>query len=499
MQINVVDKSSVKKVLECEIPKETIVKELNNAYKELKNKADVKGFRKGKVPRKVLENKFSKDVHGDVVPKLIQQIFSKAIDDYDLKIISSPQMDPPELDPESAYCFDITIEVKPEIEDLEYEGMELNKTQYEVSDDEIEAQIQMIRKTMATKQAVTEERAVKEDDFVLIDYQGFLDDKPFEATPQIENFTMAIGTDSMPAEFSQKIVGVIPEQDLEIDVAYSDKGSDKELAGKTIAYKVKVKEIHEEVMPEDEHLVKELGKYENLDQVKDDIRSNLLQGYKQRVQHELSEQIFGQLLEKYEFEVPESLVEAELNGIIAEAEQAYMQNNTTLEDAGLSKESLRNDYKDVAEKQARRHLILAKLIEQENLEMTDEELEASFEQMAKGMNASVDAIKNYFNMDKNQLENYKHTQLEKKAVDLIIEKGKVSEKSPGKDEKSADAKKKVEKKKPAAKKAVAKKPAAKKETAKKETAKKPAAKKPAAKKVAAKKPAAKKTKKETDK
>ncbi|MCK5311143.1 MAG: trigger factor family protein, partial [Desulfobacteraceae bacterium] len=90
MQINVVDKSTVKKVLQCEIPQETIAKELDSAYKELKNKANVKGFRKGKIPRKVLENKFSKDVHGDVLPKLIQQIFAKAIDDYDLKIISSP-------------------------------------------------------------------------------------------------------------------------------------------------------------------------------------------------------------------------------------------------------------------------------------------------------------------------------------------------------------------------------------------------------------------------
>ncbi|MCP3898559.1 MAG: trigger factor family protein, partial [Desulfobacteraceae bacterium] len=118
MQITVEDKSTVKKVLNCEIPKETVVQELNDAYRELKSKADVKGFRKGKIPRKVLENKFSKDVHGDIVPKLIQQAFSKAIEDHSLKIISSPQMDPPDLDPESAYCFEMTIEVKPEIDDV---------------------------------------------------------------------------------------------------------------------------------------------------------------------------------------------------------------------------------------------------------------------------------------------------------------------------------------------------------------------------------------------
>ena len=483
MQITVVDESTVKKVLNCEIPKEVVIKELNDAYRELKKKADIKGFRKGKIPRKVLENKFSKEVHGDVIPKLIQQAFSKAVDEYDLKVIASPKVDPPELDPESAYRFDMTVEVKPEIDDIEYEGMELNKTLYEVSESEIEAQIHMIRKTMASKQAVTEERAVKEEDFVLIDYQGFLGDEPFAATPQIENFVMAIGTTTMPEEFSNKILGVIPEQDLEIEVVYSDQDPDKELAGKTIKYKVKVKEIHEEIMPDDDHLIKELGKYEDLDMVKDDIRANLLKGYEQRVQHELSEQIFLQFLKKYEFEVPESLVEAELNSIIAEAEQAYTQNNMTFEDAGLSKESLRKEYKDVAEKQARRHLLLDKLINQENLEMTEKELDASLEEMAKGMNASVDAIKNYFNMDKNQLENYKHTQLEKKAVDLIVEKGKITEKSPEIENKT-DGKKKATKKK-----------AVKKTAAKKTTEKKPAAKK----KTAAKKTAAKKTKKETDK
>ncbi len=436
MQINVVDKSSVKKVINCEIPKEMVAEELDNAYRELKKKAEVKGFRRGKVPRKVLENRFSKDVHGDVVPKLIQKIFKKAIDDYDLKIIASPQMDPPELDPESAYSFDITVEVKPEIEDLEIEGMELNKTLYEVSDDEIEAQIQMIRKTMASKQPVKEERAVRKDDFVLIDYQGFLDDKPFEATPLIENFVMAVGTDTMPGEFTEKMIGVIPEQDLEIKVAYPEDGVEKELAGKTIEYKVKVKEIHEEIMPDDEQLIKDIGKYESIDQIKDDIRANLTQGYKQRVQHELSEQIFQNLIGKYKFEVPESLVEAELNGIIAEAEQAYMQNNTSLEEAGMSRESLRKKYRDVAEKQARRHLLLDKIIDQENLEMSDEELNLSFEEMARGMNASVDAIKNYFNMDKNQLENFKHTQLEKKAVELIVEKSNIIEKKAEKAEKS---------------------------------------------------------------
>ncbi len=441
MQVTVEDKSSVKKVLSFEIPKEDVTKELNKAYNDLKKKADVKGFRKGKIPRKVLENRFSKDVHADVAPRLIQEAFIEAIREHDLNIVGGPQMDPPELDPEKAYAFDITVEVKPELEDVEFEGIALEKTKYEVSEGEIESQIHMIQKTMAKKETVEEERPVKEDDFVLIDYEGFLNGEAFDKTPKIENYVMGIGAGVMPKEFSEKLMGVIPVQDLEIEVPYAEDYHDENLKGKTIVYKVKLKEIQEEVLPEiNDDLVKDLGKFKTLDEVRASIRENLEKGYEQRIKHEMSEQVFQNLLEKYEFEVPEAMIEGELNGITMEAEQAYAANNTSLEEAGLNKDMLRTQYRDVAEKQARRHLILDKVISQEKLELTDEELEKSFEEMAVGMNAPVDAVKNYFNQDPKQLEYYKHTQLEKKAIDIIIDKGSITEVDPeaAQDDKKAE-------------------------------------------------------------
>ncbi len=431
MQVKIEDKSSVKKVLSFEISKEEVTKELNKAYNELKKKADVKGFRKGKIPRKVLENRFAKDVHADVAPRLIQDSFVEAVQEHKLNIVGPPQMDPPDLSPEEGYSFEITVEIKPELDDIEFEGVSLEKTRYEVSDGEIESQIHMIQKTMAKKETITEERPVKETDFVLIDYEGFLNGESFDKTPKIENYVMGIGQGALPKEFSEKLIGAIPVQDLEIEVPYSEDFYDENLKGKTIVYKVTLKEIQEEVLPEiNDDLVKDLGKFETLDDVKASIRENLEKGYDQRVKHEMSEQVFQHLLGKYEFEVPDAMVEGELNGIIAEAEQAYAQNNTSLEQAGLSKDILKTEYRDVAEKQARRHLILDKVITQEELDLTEEELDKSFEEMALGMNAPVDSIKNYFKMDPKQLEYYKHTQLEKKAVDLIIEKGSVTEVEP---------------------------------------------------------------------
>lgn len=431
MQLSIEDKSTVKKIIHVEIPEKTVTKELNKAYNELKRTVDIKGFRKGKAPRKLLEAKFSKDVHGDVAPRLIQDAFSKAVEDNSLDLVGGPQVDPPDLVPGSDYVFDIAVEVRPELENVEFKGLDLKKTAYAVSDDEIEAQVQMVRKTMATKEPVTDERPVQADDFVLIDYEGFVDDQPFEKTPKVENYVMAIGSDALPEAFSTRLTGVMPGEKIEVEVIYGEDAEDKELAGHTVNYKVELKEIQQEVLPPaDDELAEKLGSYKTIDEVRDAIRDNLEKGYAQRIKHELSEQVFTALLEQNEFEVPDAMVDAELEGIISEAEQAYTQNNMSLEEVGLTKEVMKEKYRDVAEKQARRHLLLGKIIEQENVEMTDEEMDKAYEEMAGGMNASVDAIKNFFKMDARQLEYFKHSQLEKKAVDIIIENGSVVEVSP---------------------------------------------------------------------
>jgi trigger factor len=438
MQVKIEDKSAVKKVLSFAIPKEKVAKELDKAYNELKKKADIKGFRKGKIPRKVLENRFSKDVHADVAPRLIQDSFVEAIQEHNLNIVGEPQLDPPELKPDSDYVFDITVEVKPELPEIDYRGISLEKNRYTVSDAEVDGQIHMIQRTMAKKQKVTESRAVKDTDFVLIDYQGFLNEEPYEHTPKIENFLYKIGQKSLPEEFAEKLTGCVPVQELNVAVVYPEEHPDENLKGRTIVYKVTLKEIQEEILPEiNDDLVKGLGRFETLDQVKDSIRENLEKGIHQRVKHELSEQIFQQLLEKYEFEVPDAMIEGELNGIISETEQAYSANNTSLEEHGLSREKLAEQYRDVAEKQARRHLILDKIISQEKMDLTEEEMEKSLEEMARGMNATVDAIRNFFKADPRQMEYYKHTQLEKKAIDLIIENSQVTEKDPESDAQEA--------------------------------------------------------------
>ena len=189
MQVTVEDLSSVKKVLHIEIPEDKVVSELDASYKNLKKTAKVKGFRPGKTPRSVLERMYKKDVLADVSSRLIQDSFLDALKETELNIVGNPKLDPPGLEEKGPYKYDATIEVRPEIEDIDFKGLALKKTLYKISDEEINAQLKMLQKSLAQQKTVEEDRPIKEDDFALIDYEGFKDGKPYAETQMTENFT----------------------------------------------------------------------------------------------------------------------------------------------------------------------------------------------------------------------------------------------------------------------------------------------------------------------
>ena len=433
MQVNIENISTVKKNIHFEIPSKDVDKELDKAYKELKKNASIKGFRKGKIPRAVLESRFGKDVHADISPRMIQDAFVEMVDEHQFEVLGEPKFTPerPLIEAGKDFVFDIMLEIRPELDEIEFKGLELKKNLYRVTDEEMNAQLNMIQKNFSTKETVTEERPVKDSDFVLIDYQGFVDGQPFDATPKVENYVMAIGSKALPEIFSTKLTGVIPPHDLEIEVAYPEDETNEALKGKTVLYKVLLKEIQEEILPPlDDELAKKLGSYTSLDELKKNITDNLEKGIEKRVQQELSEQIYEQLLEKCQFEVPDALVESELKSIIAETQQSFAQNNVTLEQVGLSEETIRDMSKDVALQQAKRHLILGKIIDQEALELSEEDLNALYESMGVAMGGTADAIKNFFDKSPQQFEYVKYYELEKKATRLIIDEANVVEVEP---------------------------------------------------------------------
>ena len=431
MQVTVEDLSSVKKTLHIEIPETTITRELDKAYQELGKKAKLKGFRPGKAPRTVLVQYFKKDVHSDVTSKLIQESFLEAIKETDLQILGTPKIDPPELKTKEPYKYSATVDISPVIEDLDVKSMTLKKTRYEISDKEVDSQLAMLQKNLAKHEPIEEDRPLADGDFALIEYEGFKDGEPFPDLQKTENYMLKVGNATMTETFDEKILGMKPDETREVQVTFPKDYFNKSLANLEITFQVTLKEIRKEVLPDlDDELAKKMGSYQTLDELKAAIRDNLKQGYDKRVEHEMNEQIFQELLNQTGFEVPDALVEFELEHIVSDAERYFTHHNVQMEDAGVTRESLSKQYRDVAVKQAKRHLILQKIIEQEDISLTDEEREAGLKEMSETYQQPIEEIKKLYNENQDRFEGFQQALLEKKAIRLIIDISAIDEVEP---------------------------------------------------------------------
>ncbi len=431
MQVSVENLSSVKKILHIEIPEEEVSREIDKAYDELRKNAKVKGFRPGKTPRPVLERLYRKDVNADVSSRLIQESFGNAIREKQMNIVGQPDITTPEIRYKEPYRYDATVEVAPELEDIDFKGLRLKKTIYKVGDHEVEGQLQMLRRNLVQQKPIAETRPVQDGDFVLMDYEGFKNGAPFEGIQKTENYTMKIGSAQIAKEIDENLIGMNPGETKEIAVNFPSDHAGKDLAGQNILFHVTLKEIREEEVPEiDDAFAKHFGKYENLDQLKEALVKNLEEGYAKRTEQEIREQVFSSLIERRDFEVPDTLVEYELQSIIAEAEQSFSYHNMKMEDIGITRESLGEKYRPLAVKQVKRHLILGKLIAQEKLSVSEEETDQAMEEMAASFQQPAEEVKKYYRENPDKLEYFRHTLLEKKAIRLIIDSSETEEVSP---------------------------------------------------------------------
>jgi trigger factor len=435
MQVTIEELSSVKKTLHIEIPQDQVVRELDSAYSKLKKTAKIKGFRPGKAPRSVLERMFKKDVHADVSSKLIQESFINVLKEKDLKIIGNPQLDPPELRVDGPYAYEATIEVKPDIGDIDFKGLNLDKTQYTIDDKEIDSQLKALQKNLATQKPIEDDRPAREGDHVMITYEGLKDGKPFTETQRTENFTLKIGEGSILEDFDTGLIGMKAGESKQINTKFPDDYFNNKLAGLDIDFQVTLNQIREEEVPDlDDDLAKKAGNYTSLEELKERIRENLTEGYAKRVEQEMNEQIFTALIDKADFDVPDAMVDYELEGIVDDAERSFAYRNTSLEEMGLTREAISEQYRDTAVRQVKRHLILEKIIDQEALTLSDEELQTGLQDMADAFQQPVEQIQAYYSQNSDKLDYFKQTLLEKRAITLIIDNSVIKEIEPPKEE-----------------------------------------------------------------
>jgi len=437
MKVHVEDISTVKKILHVEIPEEEVTREVEKAYGTLKNKASVKGFRQGKVPRAILERRFGDEVHADVSGQLIQSSYGEALRETELVPLGEPAIDRQDLEKGHPYQYSVTVEVCPVIEDLNLAGLKFKQRVHRVTDEEIEAQLKMLQKQNAELKTVEEKRAVRNGDIVIIDYEGFREGKPFEAAGKTENFQVEVGSGRILEDFDQGLVGMEPDSTTEFDVTFPEDYFNKELSGLEVRFRVSLKEIKEEVLPEiDDTFAKSVGDYETLDALKETIKKGLERRYEIQSDRQLREDVIDTLVAQSEFELPEGLVEEELSALVVDAQNHMAQRGMSLEESGQTLDGLAAKLRPVAERKVREYLLLQKVIEQEEIAVTDELVDKGYAELSEGMGQPVDTIKQFHDSYRDSYKVFEQKILEKEAVRHItaksdIEKVEAQEKAVG--------------------------------------------------------------------
>ena len=442
MQVTVEEQSPVKKTLHVEIPSEVVARELESSYNQLRKTAKIKGFRPGKAPMSMLKKLYRDQVHTEVVEQLIRSTLPEAVRENAPDMIGNPEITTSELNEESSFTYAATVEVIPEIPDIDFKGLTLKKPVYKYSEEEVEHQIKLLSKNMAKLEEVKEARPAREGDAAAIEYKGYHNGELIAETPEIDDFQIIIGSGTISKEFDEQVTGMLPGESKEFDVTLPENHPDRQLAGKTIHYVTTLKSLKEEILPEiNDEFAKQIGKFESLEQLKDAIRKDLQANYDRRSEQEVNEQVFKALIERTSFEVPEKLINYELDAIIDEIERTYAAYDLTLEMTGQTHDELREKYHDTAVKQAKRHLILGKIIKQEDLSISEEEMDQEFEKIAESIGHPKDLVKQYYQQSQEQVSSLQYTLLEKKAMHTIIENSIIEEVAPEEeaDEQTAEA------------------------------------------------------------
>ncbi len=396
MQVSVEDVSSLTKTLTIVVPEDVVSKKIKAAYKKLKGDVSIKGFRKGKVPQKVLEKTYGDNVKMEVGEKLVQDTYFDAIGKVECEPVVHPDIKSHDFADDGTFVYTAEVDVKPEFELADYKGIEVELPKVEVSEGDIDAEIERLRKEMAPLKNV-DDRDVAENDLVLVDFQGYEDGEELDKVGG-ENYSLEIGSGRNGKEFEDACLGLNKDEETSKEISFSADFPNPVLAGKTVEFKIKVRDIKERVLAEiDDDFAQDVGEeFKTVADLRENVSGKLLKQKEDARSGDLTDQMMMKILENHEFEVPDRLVAQEVSEQIKQLESHLEKQQMTLEAAGLSQEKLVEEYKEGAAKRVRGDFIIKKIAEKEEIKLDDDDINAAFERVSKQYGMPVDEVKKYF-------------------------------------------------------------------------------------------------------
>ncbi len=396
MQVTVNEVGGLTKKLKIVLPKEEVTKELDAGFRKVKNDARIKGFRRGKVPRHILEQTYGQQVRAEVAEKLVQTTYFDAVEKEKLDVVVHPEIKAPVFEEDGSFSYEAEVDTRPQFELQAFKGMEIEKEKITVNDAEIDSEIEGLRREIAPLRSA-EDRAAQERDIVIADFDGFHEGERIKQVHG-ENVNVDVGTGRHGHEFENKLIGMKKGQEASVEVDFGADSPNPLLAGKKVEFKIKVNDIKERVMPElDDEFARDVGEeFDSLSALRQHINEKILAEKEQALEGDISDRIMQKLLEANQFEVPSRLVQHEINEYIKQTEETLQRGGLSLEAAGINRAEAEERYRETAVKRVRGDFILKKIAEQEEIKVLDEDLNTGFARIAKQYNMTVPEVKGYF-------------------------------------------------------------------------------------------------------
>lgn len=396
MEVVVEDVSALTKKITITLPKDGVQKKLEKAYGKLQRETKMKGFRRGKVPRKVIIRHYQGQVEAEVGEKLVQDTYFDAIEQEKVDPVVHPDIADPKFNEDGTFSYVANIDVRPEFELGDYKGIEVEKTAGDISEAAVEIEIEELRRDMAPLRSV-EGRGIENGDVIVVDFEGFHNGKAMKEVKN-ENYSVDVGAGKLSPEFEEKLVGMKQGEDATHEVEFPAEYVNPVLAGKKVEFRVQVKEVKERVLPElNDEFAKDVDeKHASLDDLRNVIRERLQKEKDKQAEGDLTDRIMLKLLEGHEFEVPERLVRFEVEEMIKNTEKSLEQQGMNLESAGINRDELAERSKETAEKRVRGDFILKKIADTEDIKVNDEDLDRAFKRIGDQYNMPIAQVKEFF-------------------------------------------------------------------------------------------------------
>lgn len=421
LQVEKLEHNMVK--LTIEVAAEEVEKALQAAYLKERKNISMPGFRKGKVPRQMIEKMYGPEVfYDDAANHMVSEAYGKAYDECELDIVSQPQIDIVQLEKGKPFIFTAEVAVKPEVTLGEYKGLKVDKVSTRVTQKEIDEEIEKERERNARTVEVTD-RAVQDKDMVTLDFEGFVDGEAFDGGKGTD-YPLTIGSGAFIPGFEEQLIGAEIDKEVEVNVTFPEDYQAEELAGKPAVFKCTVHTIKEKEMPElDDEFASEVSECETLEDYKAEVKKKIKERKETEGKEKKENQAVDQAVENAEMDIPQPMIDLQVRQMADDFARRIQQQGLTVEQyfqfTGLTEEKMMEELKQQAEKRIKTRLVLEAIAKAENIEVSDERLDEELQKMADAYQMEIEKIKEF--MGENEKAQMKEDIAVQEAVTLITE------------------------------------------------------------------------------